>query len=132
MIQGYVGMVDGFKRSDAVGISILCGYAYDMVLNPTIDVLSAITSGGWNFQLDNRILLYLNVFKNYLYEGREFQGARDVTAMVYPPNISVFFDKKNCQIVMKFVSVMFNTQVKALKHDGHLCTFRNFMLDLLL
>ena len=31
-----------------------------------------------------------------------------------------------------FASLLFNTQVKALNHDGHLCTFRNVMLDLLL
>ena len=46
MIQGCVGMVDGFKRSDAVGTSIRRGYADDMVLNPTLDVLYAITRGG--------------------------------------------------------------------------------------
>ena len=73
MIQGYVGMVDGFKRSDAVGTSILRGSADGMVLNPTLDVLSAITCGGWNFRGENRILLYMNVFKHCLYEGRERQ-----------------------------------------------------------
>ena len=48
MLQGCVGMVGGFKRCDAVGTSICCGYADDMVLNPTLDVLSAITRGGYN------------------------------------------------------------------------------------
>ena len=46
MSQDYVGKVDGFKISDAVGTSIYCGYADDMFLNPTINVLSAITRGG--------------------------------------------------------------------------------------
>ena len=31
-----------------------------------------------------------------------------------------------------FTSVLFNTQVKSLKHDGHLYTFRNVLLDLIL
>ena len=33
---------------------------------------------------------------------------------------------------MKFASALFNTQVKALKHDGHIFTFINVMLDLIL
>ena len=45
IIQGCVGMVDGFKRSDAVGMSICRGFADDMALNPTIYVLSTITRG---------------------------------------------------------------------------------------
>ena len=60
------------------------------------------------------------------------QGARGVTAMIYSPNISAFVDENNRQIVKNFASVLFNTQVKALKDDGHLSTFRNFMLDSLL
>ena len=64
MIQGCVGMVDEFKMSDVIGISINHSSADDMVLNPTLDVLSAITRGGSNFWGENRILLYLNVFKN--------------------------------------------------------------------
>ena len=46
ILQGCVGMVDRFKRSNAVGTSIFRGSADDMVLNPTLDVLSAITCGG--------------------------------------------------------------------------------------
>ena len=48
------------KRGVAVGKSIRRGSAYDMVLNPTLDVLSAITCGIWNFRGENHILLYLN------------------------------------------------------------------------
>ena len=36
MIQGCVGMVGIFKRSDMVGMSIRCGSTDDMVLNPTL------------------------------------------------------------------------------------------------
>ena len=96
-----------------------------MVLNPTLDFFSAITRGGWNFLGEKFILLYLNVFNHCLYARRALQGARDVTAMMYPPDISVFVDENNCQIVTNFESVLFNTQVKAFKHDSHLCTFRN-------
>ena len=49
MLQGCFVMVYGFKRSDAVGTSICCGYADDIVMNPTLDILSDITRGGWNF-----------------------------------------------------------------------------------
>ena len=49
MLQGCVVMVDGFKRSDAVGTSICRGSADDIVLNPTFDILSDITCGGLNF-----------------------------------------------------------------------------------
>ena len=52
--------------------------------------------------------------------------------MIYPLNICKFVDKNNFQIVTKFASVPFNTQVKALKHDGHICTFINFIPDYLL
>ena len=38
------------KRIDAVGMSICRGSADDMVLNPTLDVLSTITRGGFNFR----------------------------------------------------------------------------------
>ena len=31
-----------------------------------------------------------------------------------------------------FVILLFNTQVKALKHDGHICTFGTGMISLLL
>ena len=62
----------------------------------------------------------------------ELQGERDVMEVIYPPNISAFVDDNNLQIVMKFASVLFNTQVKAIKHDGHLCTFKNVTLASLL
>ena len=48
MLQGCVGMLDIFKSSDALGTPIRRGSADDMVLNPTLDVLSAITHGGCN------------------------------------------------------------------------------------
>ena len=60
MLRVCFGKVGGFKMSDAVGTSIRCGSAYDMVLNPALDVLSAITHGGWNFRGENCILLYLD------------------------------------------------------------------------
>ena len=47
MLQGCVGMVNVFKRIYAVGTSIRCGSSDDMVINPTLDVLSVITCGGW-------------------------------------------------------------------------------------
>ena len=59
--QGCVGNVDGFKISDTAGTSIHSGSVDDMVLNQTLDVLSAITRGGWNFRGEHRILLYLNI-----------------------------------------------------------------------
>ena len=132
MLQGYVGKVVELKMIDAVGTSIHHGSADDMVLNTTLDVLSAITCGGCNFWGENHILLYLNVFKHCLYAGREFQGEHGVTEMLHPPNISDFSDENNRQLVMNFVSVLFNTQVKAIKHDGHPCTFINVMIALLL
>ena len=110
------------------GTSICCHSAGDMVLNPTLDVLSVITSHSWDLQRDNHILIYLNVFNRFLYAVRGFQVARDVTAIIYPPNITSYVGKNNRHIVTNFASVIFNTQVKAFKHDVHLCTFRNFML----
>ena len=130
ILQGCVVMVDVFKRSDAVGTPIRCGSANYMVLNTTLDVLSIITRGGWNFRGKNCILLYLNFFNHCLYAGRALQGARDIMAMIYPPNISAFVDKK--QIVTNFASVIFSTQVKSLKHDGNLYKFRNVLLSFLL
>ena len=63
IIQGCFGMVGGFKMGNPAGTSIRCGSADNMVLNPTLFIFSDITRGGWNFQRENRILLYLNVFK---------------------------------------------------------------------
>ena len=60
------------------------------------------------------------------------KGSCDVTPSIYPSNISAFVDYKNRQIVKNFASVLFNTQVKVLKYNGHLCTFINVMLSLLL
>ena len=132
MLQGCVGKVGKFKRSDVIGTSICSGSVDNMVLNPTVDVFSAITSGGWYLREDNCILLYLNAFKHCLYAERELQVARDAEASIYPPNISDFLDDNNRQIVTNLASVLLNTQVKELKHDGHFRTFINIMLALLL
>ena len=48
--------------------------------------------------------------------------------MINPPNISAFVDDNNRQIVTNFSNVLFNTQVKELKYDGHLYKLINFML----
>ena len=66
-----------------------------MFMNPTSDVFPAINRGSWNFRGENRIIVYLNAFKHFFYEGKELQGERDVTAMIYPPNLSAFVDKNN-------------------------------------
>ena len=55
-----------------------------------------------------------------------------VNVIIYPPNISAFVDENNRQIVTNFSSVLLNTQVKSLKHYGHIFTFRTVILDLLL
>ena len=60
------------------------------------------------------------------------QGEHGVRAMIYPLNISAFVDENSRQIVKEFVIVLFNTQVKALKHDGNICTFITGMLASLL
>ena len=121
-----------FKRSATIGYSILCGSADDMVMNPDLDFLSAITRGDCNYQGENPILLYLNVFNDFLYAGNLLQGESGVMEMIYPPNISDFVDKNNLQPVTNVASVLFNTKVKELKHDGHICTFTNAMLALIL
>ena len=70
MLHVCIGKVGGFKRSYALGTSTRRGSADSMVMNPTLDVLSAITCGGWKFHGEKRILLYLNVFKHFCtYEG---------------------------------------------------------------
>ena len=48
--------------------------------------------------------------------------------MIYPPRISAFSDDNNSKIGTNISSVLFNTQVKALGHEDHLCTFRNYVL----
>ena len=58
-----------------------------------------------------------------------FQVEHGVTEMIYPPNISAFVDEGNRQIVTNLPSVLFNTQVKSLNHDGHICTFRTVIID---
>ena len=70
-------------------------------------------------------------FKDF-FSGRALQGARDITAMIYPTNIPGFSDENNRKIVTTFSSVLFNTQVMAIKNDGHLFTLINVMLDFLL
>ena len=52
--------------------------------------------------------------------------------MIYPPKISAFVDENKFQIVKNFVSVLLNTQLKALKHDGNLFIFVYIMLASLL
>ena len=103
-----------------------------MILNPTVDVFSVITSGGWYFREENCILLYLNAFKHCLYVVRALQVAHDATSIIYPPNISDFLNDNNRQILTNLASVLLNTKVKELKHDGHLRTFINIILSLLL
>ena len=50
MFQGFDEKEKIFKRIDAVGISIHRVSTDDMVLNPTLDVLSSTTHGGCNLQ----------------------------------------------------------------------------------
>ena len=49
-------------------------------------------------------------------------------AMIYSTIISDLVDKNNHQIATNFASVLFNTQVKALRHNANISTLRNFML----
>ena len=67
MLQFCIWKVGGFKRSDVVVTSIRRGSADNMVLNPTLDIFSVITCGGWNFQGEKHILIHLNVFKHCVY-----------------------------------------------------------------
>ena len=46
MLRVCVAKVGIFKSSEAVGTSMRSGSADNMVMNPTLDVLSAITHGG--------------------------------------------------------------------------------------
>ena len=67
ILQVRVGVVGVFKRSDVVG-TLICSDSVDtIVLNPTLDVLYYITHDGFNLQGENYILIYLNVFKHFLY-----------------------------------------------------------------
>ena len=52
--------------------------------------------------------------------------------MIYPLNILAFVDDKNRKIVTNFACVLFNTQMKALKHDDHTFTLKTGMLTFLL
>ena len=67
-----------------------------------------------------------------MYGGRAFQVARDVKSIICLPIISVFFNENNLQIVTNFSNVLFNNQVKALRHDGHLSKFIIVILALIL
>ena len=58
------------------------------------------------------MLLYLNFLKHCLYGGMSFKVARDVTAMTHPTIIPSLVDDKKRQIVTKFASLLFNTQVE--------------------
>ena len=132
MLQFFVGKVGRFKNSDAVRTWICHGSEDDMVLNPTLYFLSAINHCGWNFRVENRILIYLNFSKHILYAERGLQGEHGVTEMIYTPNISAFDDENNRQIVTNFARVIFNTQVNVLKHYGRICTFIAGILAFLL
>ena len=52
--------------------------------------------------------------------------------MIYPSNISDFFEENNRQIVTNFEILLFNTQVNALKCGVRICTFSNVMIASLL
>ena len=132
IIQDCVGNMDVFKMSDALGTSICCGSADNMFLNPTVDVLSAITHGSWNLPWENHILIYLNVFNHCLYAVRALQGSHDTIEMIYQSNILDFVDNNKHQIYTNFESVLFNTQVKVLRHNVHIFPFINVILALLL
>ena len=132
IIQSCVGKVDGFKSSDVVGTPICRGSSYGMVLNPTLDVLSAISYDGWDFRGENRILIDMKNLKHCLYVIREFQGSCHMAVIIYPPRISALVDDNNGQIVKKIASVLFNNKVKALMHNINLYTFRDFILAALL
>ena len=111
IIQLNVENVEVFKRNDMEGMSIIHGSAYNMVMNPTLDVLSFITRDGWNFRGEKHILLYLNVFKHCLYAGLSLQVSRDVRSSIYTSNISSFDYDNNQQLVTNFASIISNTQL---------------------
>ena len=60
------------------------------------------------------------------------QGAHDATAIIYSLIVSSLDDDKNLQIVTNFASIIFNTQVKSLRHDYHIYSFRNVIIASLL
>ena len=66
-------MEDGFKRSDTVGTFIIHVSTDDMVLNTTLDILSATNRGGWNIRDKNRISLYLDVFKIFCIQEEHYR-----------------------------------------------------------
>ena len=66
--------MDWFKRSDWVVILFCYGSEDDMVLNPTLAVLSDITCGGWYFIGVNRTLLYLKFASIFVYR-KGFAGS---------------------------------------------------------
>ena len=82
MIQFCVDKVDELNRSNELGTSMGLSYEDDMVLNPSLYVISAITCGGWKSTGESCLLLYLNYFKHCLYEGTTLQELWVVTEMV--------------------------------------------------
>ena len=116
--QGCVGRLGGFKRSDTLGMLICCGYADNVVLNLDFDFFCHHL---WRLEFTRREphTTSPEFFNDLLRVERALKVARYLMAMIYPPNISLFVENKNLQIVMKISSVLFNTQVKALKHDGY-------------
>ena len=71
-------------------------------------------------------------FQDFLYAGRTFQWAHDAMEMIYPPSISAFVDDNSYKIYTNFSSILFNIQVNAPRHDGHIWPFINVMLDSIL
>ena len=132
ILQGFVAKMSKFKSSDTVGMSIRCGSEEDIVLNPTFNLFSSIIHGGWKLLRENYILLYLNLFKYFLHGVRVLQGAFDMMVMIYPPNISAHLNYNNLLIVTNLARLLFNTQVKALRHDFHFSIFINIMFSTLL
>ena len=84
----------GFKRSYAEGTSIFSSLV-DMVINPTLDFFTSIVCGDWDFKGENRTLLYLNMFRKFVYAVMALKGACDVTATIHPLRIFSFVDKIN-------------------------------------
>ena len=97
MLQYCSGKWGIIKSINALGTSIHHGSAYDMAFNSTLDVLSAIPSGGWNFRGQNHIMIYLKVSKHCLYARNGFQGAHDVTEIIHPNRTSAFLIFKNAK-----------------------------------
>ena len=67
----------------------------DMIINPTLDFFTSIVCGDWDFKGENRTLLYLNMFRKFVYAVMALKGACDVTATIHPLRIFSFVDKIN-------------------------------------